>query len=304
MTKQTGALAWVLMAVLSLIWGSSFILIKRGLDVFSAGEVGAIRIVAASVFLLPIAVHGMKKVQKKDWFLLLCVGFFGSFIPAFLFAKAQTQIPSSVAGILNALTPLFTMIIGAVFYSQKFTPRTVLGLIIGFGGTVVLILAGTGGDLSALNYYALLVVLATIFYGANLNLIKFKIPDLNARTITSISLALVGPLGIVYLFFMTPFVDKLTSVEGAYFSLGAIVLLGIMGTAIALILFNQLVKMTTPIFTSSVTYLIPIVAVIWGILDGEELFLGHYLGMAAIIFGVYLANRKKKPVQPAQVPKS
>ncbi|MEQ8572932.1 DMT family transporter [Fulvivirga sp.] len=303
MTKQTGALAWVLMAVLSLIWGSSFILIKRGLDVFSAGEVGAIRIIAASTFLLPFAIKGLKNVQRKDWVLLLCVGLFGSFIPAFLFAKAQTQIPSSVAGILNALTPLFTMIIGAVFYSQKFTAKTVLGLIIGFGGTVVLILAGTGGDLSALNYYALLVVLATIFYGANLNLIKFKIPDLRARTITSISLMLVGPLAIAYLFIMTPFVDKLASEEGAYFSLGAIVLLGVMGTAIALILFNQLVKITTPIFTSSVTYLIPIVAVIWGILDGEQLFLGHYLGMAAIIFGVYLANRKKKPIQPAQVPK-
>jgi drug/metabolite transporter (DMT)-like permease len=297
MIKQTNAVAWLLMAVLSLIWGSSFILIKRGLDVFSAGEVGAIRIIAASIFLLPFALQGLKNIERKHWILLFCVGLFGSFIPAFLFAKAQTQLPSSVAGILNALTPLFTMIIGALFFTQRFTLRTVIGLIVGFVGTVILIMAGSGGNLNSLNFYGLYVVIATIFYGANLNLIKYKIPDLRARTITSISLALVGPIALIYLFGFTPFVTKVSEVEGAYFSLGAIVLLGVMGTAIALILFNQLVKITTPIFTSSVTYIIPIVAVVWGLFDGEELFLGHYLGMIAIIFGVYLANRKKKAIE-------
>jgi drug/metabolite transporter (DMT)-like permease len=296
MTKQKSLTAWILMGVLSLIWGSSFILIKRGLDVFDAGEVGAIRIIAASVFLLPFAIQGLKNVERRHWVLLFSVGLFGSFLPAFLFAKAQTQIASSVAGILNALTPLFTMIIGAIFYSQKFNAKTILGLIIGFGGTVMLILAGSGGDIKSLNFYAFYVILATVFYGANLNLIKYKIPDLRARTITSISLALVGPFAITYLLTFTNFTTKVVQVDGALFSLGAIVLLGVMGTAIALILFNQLVKITTPIFTSSVTYLIPIVAVIWGLLDGEELFTGHYLGMIAIIFGVYLANRKKKAV--------
>ncbi|HNP17438.1 MAG TPA: DMT family transporter [Fulvivirga sp.] len=296
MTKQTSLTAWIFMGVLSLIWGSSFILIKRGLDVFNAGEVGAIRIIAASVFLVPFAIQGLKNVKRNHWILLFCVGLFGSFLPAFLFAKAQTEISSSVAGILNALTPLFTVIIGSLFFSQKFTSKTVMGLVIGFGGTVMLILAGSGGDIKSLNYYALYVVLATIFYGANLNLIKYKIPDLRARTITSISLALVGPLAVTYLFSYTTFTTKMAEVDGALFSLGAIVLLGVMGTAIALILFNQLVKITTPIFTSSVTYLIPIVAVIWGLLDGEELSAGHYLGMIAIIFGVYLANRKKKIV--------
>ncbi|QSE98434.1 DMT family transporter [Fulvivirga lutea] len=294
MEKNTNLIAGFLLAILAIIWGSSFILIKRGLDVFDAGEVGAIRIIAASVFLIPFAIQGLKNVEKRHWKLLLAVGFFGSLLPAFLFAKAQTQIASSVAGILNALTPLFTMIIGALFFTQKFTARTILGLIIGFGGTVILILAGPGGSIASLNYYALYVVLATIFYGANLNLIKFKIQDLRARTITSLSLALVGPLAAIYLFGATDFINKVSTVEGALFSLGAIVLLGVMGTAIALILFNQLVKITSPIFTSSVTYLIPIVAVMWGIWDGELLYPGHYIGMVAIILGVYLANRKKK----------
>ena len=294
MEKNNNLIAGFLLAILAVIWGSSFILIKRGLDVYDAGEVGAIRIIAAATFLIPFAIEGLKNVEKRHIKLLFAVGLFGSLLPAFLFAKAQTQIASSVAGILNALTPLFTMIIGALFYTQKFTQKTVLGLIIGFGGTVVLILAGPGGSIASLNYYAFYVVLATIFYGANLNLIKFKIPDLRARTITSISLILVGPLAVGYLFGATDFVYKVSHVDGALISLGAIVLLGVMGTAIALILFNQMVKITNPIYASSVTYLIPIVAVMWGIWDGENLYPGHYIGMVAIILGVYLANRKKK----------
>lgn len=282
-----------MLLVLSLIWGSSFILIKRGLDVYSAGEVGALRIAAASLFLLPFALKGLKDINKSHWIKLLSVGLFGSLLPAFLFAKAETQLPSSVAGILNALTPLFTMLIGAMFFSQKINLKTAIGLMVGFLGTLLLIVAGSGGDLSDLNYYGLYVVLATIFYGANLNLIKYKIPDLRARTITSISLLIVGPAAIVYLLLGTGFVNKTFNVEGAYFSLGAIVILGVLGTAIALIIFNQLVKMTSPIFTSSVTYIIPIVAVIWGLFDNEQLYTGHYAGMAFIILGVYLAKTKK-----------
>lgn len=294
MIKNTNLLAAILLSILALIWGSSFILIKRGLIVFSAGEVGALRIVAASIFLIPIAIRGFREVDKKYWKYLLAVGFFGSLLPSFLFAIAQTEIPSSVAGILNALTPLFTMIIGATFFSQKFNFKTVLGLILGFVGAVILIMAGSGGDISSVNYYALFVVLATIFYGANLNIIKFKMPDLKAKLITSISLCLVGPMAAVYLFLNTDFIHKTMHVEGALFSLGAVVLLGVVGTAIALIIFNHLVKITSPIYTSSVTYIIPIIALIWGIWDGESLFFGHYIGMTAIIVGVYLANRKKK----------
>ncbi|GAA0892375.1 DMT family transporter [Fulvivirga kasyanovii] len=296
MTKEINPnlLAWGLLLILALIWGSSFILIKRGLDVYSAGEVGAIRIVSASLFLLPFAVGRLKTLHKRHWLFLFSVGMFGSFLPAFLFAKAQTHLPSSVAGIINALTPLFTMILGALFFMQKITAKTAIGLVTGFLGTAALILAGSGGDASEFNLYGLYVVLATIFYGANLNLIKYKIPDLTARTITSVSLLIVGPVAITYLFFFTGFVEKVQTAEGAIFSLGAVVLLGVMGTAVALILFNQLVKITSPIFTSSVTYIIPIIAVLWGLLDGEHLYFGHYVGLVLIILGVYLANRNKK----------
>lgn len=294
MKENTNALAWIMLIGLAIIWGSSFILIKRGLDAYSADEVGAIRIAAASIFLLPIALSTIKKVEKQYWFRLLLVGFFGSLIPAFLFAKAQTQIPSSVAGILNALTPLFTLLIGITFFTQKTTKKTIFGLLIGLIGTAVLIVAGSGGSWQSLNFYGLFVVLATIFYGANLNLIKYKIEALSARGITSLSLMLVGPMALVYLFAGTPFIEKTIGHEEVIWPLVAIITLGVLGTAIALIVFNQLVKITTPVFTSSVTYLIPIVAVAWGLFDGEVLYPGHYAGMGLIIVGVYLSRTKSK----------
>jgi len=292
MSENKNLLAWVMLIGLALIWGSSFILIKRGLDVYTPGEVGALRIASASIFLIPFAIRGLKDVEKKHWIFLISVGFFGSLLPAFLFAKAQTQLPSSVAGILNALTPLFTMLMAVTFFNQKITLKTTLGLVIGFVGTFVLIVASSGGSLTDLNYYGLYVVLATIFYATNLNLIKHKLPELRSRTITSISLLIVGPMAILYLIFSSSLVSKTITVDGAWFPFGAIVILGVVGTALALIIFNQLVKLTSPIFTSSVTYIIPIVAVGWGLYDGEKLFLGHYLGMLLIIGGIYLSRTK------------
>ncbi len=281
--------AWVLLFILSLIWGSSFILIKTGLTGLSAGEVGALRILSASLFLLPVALTNLKKVNKSQVWLLLIVGAFGSLIPAFLFAAAQTRIQSSFAGILNALTPLFTMLLGVIFFSQRMSWQTLAGLMIGLAGTAYLILHGTESGVDA-NVYGLLVILATICYGANLNLIKFKIPDLSSRVITSISLLFVGPVCALYLFAFTDFTSNLTPAN--IWPVGAVVLLGVLGTAVALLLFNQLVKITTPVFTSSVTYLIPIVAVLWGILDGESFTVSNFIGMTLIIGGVYLINKK------------
>jgi drug/metabolite transporter (DMT)-like permease len=289
--KSQQLLAWGLLLILALVWGSSFILIKFGLKALTPGEVGALRIVAAAVFLLPLAVRNLKGIDRRQWLYLFIIGLCGSLIPSFLFAIAQTQIPSSVTGILNALTPMFTMIIGFIFFNQRLSLNTTIGLLIGFAGSIYLILAGNEGGIAGINYYALLIVLATIFYGTNLNIIKFKLSKLNARTITSISLILVGPIATVYLLGFTDFISHMT-VENSYY-IGAVVLLGVLGTAIALVLFNEMVKITNPIFASSVTYLIPIVAVVWGLLDGERLFVPHYIGMALIILGVYLANKKR-----------
>jgi len=291
-SKDNRFFGWMLLIVLALIWGSSFILIKKGLQVYDPGEVAGIRILAASFFLLPWAVTNINKVNKGNLKYLFFIGMAGSFIPAFLFAKAQTKIDSSLAGVLNALTPFFVLMIGAIYFGQLIYRRQSIGLTIGFIGTVVLVMAGSGGLVENINLYVLFVVLATIFYGINVNIIKFKLVGLRALTITSISLLIVLPFAAIYLFGFTDFMYKLINVEGALFSLGLVVLLGVMGTAIALVLFNKLVQITTTIFTSSVTYLIPLVAVLWGFLDGEILLFAHYSGMVIIFVGVFITNRK------------
>jgi drug/metabolite transporter (DMT)-like permease len=281
-----------LLLVLALIWGTSFILIKRGLLVFAPDEVGALRVSAAALFLLPAALVRFNELTKDHYWKLLLSGMMGIFIPAFLFATAQTHMDSSVAGILNTLTPIFTLLIGSILFKQKFKNMAVVGILLGFVGGVMLMFARTGGELGTLNVYALLIVVACVFYGANLNFIKYKITDLKALTITSGSLLMIGPLALVYLFGFTEFTTKLDAVEGAWTACGFIVLLGIMSTAIATFLFNRLVKISTPIFASSVTYVLPLVAVAWGLADGETLGIGHFIGMAAITAGVYLANRR------------
>lgn len=284
--------AILLLIILALIWGTSFILIKQGLKVFTADEVGAIRVSAAALFLLPAALVKLKELKSKHYGKLFLSGLMGIFFPAFLFATAQTRMDSSVAGILNTLTPIFTMVIGVLLFQQRFRGFAVVGILLGFAGTIMLMLSRTGSGISGINLFALLIVLACILYGSNLNFIKFKITDLGSLTITSVSLMLIGPFALIYLFGFTEFTTRLQTVDGAWRAFGFVVLLGMMSTSVATFLFNRLVKISTPLFASSVTYVMPIVAVMWGVLDGERLFLGHYIGMVAIIAGVYLANRK------------
>jgi drug/metabolite transporter (DMT)-like permease len=281
-----------ILLLLALMWGTSFILIKQGLKVFSADEVGALRVTAAFVFLLPIGIMKFKGLKAGDHFRLFVAGMMGILIPAFLFAFAQTKIESAVAGILNTLSPLFTMIMGALFFHQRFKGFAIVGMIIGFGGTVLLMLSRSGGSISGINYYALLVVLACALYGTNLNWIKAKLLHLGSLAITSVGLLFIGPLASIYLFGFSDFTTKMREAEGAWRALGFVALLGLMGTSIATVLFNKLVKLSTPLYASSVTYIMPIVSVMWGVLDGEKLFIGHFIGTAFIIGGVWLANRK------------
>jgi len=278
--------------ILTLIWGTSFILIKQGLKVFAPDEVGALRVSAAALFLLPAALTHLNTLKREHYWKLFASGMMGIFIPAFLFALAQTNMDSSVAGIINTLTPIFTMIIGAIVFKQRFRGIAIVGILLGFGGAFVLSLSRAGGSIAGINLYALLIVLACFLYGSNLNFIKFNIPDLRSMTITSVSLLLIGPFAVIYLFGFTEFTQKFSTHEGAWRAFGLIVLLGCMSTAVATVLFNRLVKISTPLFASSVTYAMPIVAVMWGVLDNEQLGLGHFIGMIAIIGGVYLANRK------------
>jgi drug/metabolite transporter (DMT)-like permease len=284
--------ALFLLILLTLIWGTSFILMKRGLVVFSAGEVGSIRVVSAAIFLIPIAFTKLKELKPEHYWKLFASGMLGIFIPAFLFATAQTRMESSITGIMNSLTPICVLVIGVLIFNQPFRSKSLLGIIIGLIGTIILILAKNEGHIGGFNFYALLVILACVCYGMNVNFIKFRITDLKALTITSVSIMLISPLALIYLLGFTDFTTHLSNSPGAWPALGYLVLLGLMSTSLATILFNLLIKISTPLYASSITYLIPIVAVMWGLLDGEELAIGHFIGMVAIIGGVYLANKK------------
>lgn len=286
-------IAWLLLILLTLVWGSSFILIKRGLTVFNPTQVSAIRILSASLFMVPFALQWLKRIDKKYYFLIFVSGFTGSLIPAFLFAMAQTRLDSAVTGMINSLTPVFVILIGFLFYRQRITGIMVMGLLMAFTGTAILMFNGSQGALQ-ISYFAFFVVGATMLYGLNVNLLKFNLSNLNHIAISSISLVFVGPFAAIQLFLLTDFTSRFSANEGAFLAMGYLSLLGIVGTSLALMIFNKLIKISTPLFSSSVTYLIPIVAVFWGLVDGENLSIMHYLSMFIIIGGVYLANKKSK----------
>ncbi|MDY0085637.1 MAG: DMT family transporter [Bacteroidales bacterium] len=291
--------AWLILSGLVVTWGSSFILIKRGLLYFDPVEVGSIRVGITFLFLLPFAVKRLKNLSKKDILWLSISGFAGNFFPAFLFAAAQKGIDSSTAGLLNSLTPLFTLLIGLIIFKIKTKLIQIAGVIIGLIGAAGLINSSGGNDFSFNFGYASLVVLATIFYALNVNLIKAKLQHLNSITITSVAFFIVGFPSMIILLATTDFIPKLTSVPGAWTGLGYLAILAVMGTGIAMIAFNSLIRITTPLFASSVTYLIPVVALIWGIIDGEYLDLSFLLWIGLIIGGVLLVNRSraKTPLQ-------
>ncbi len=294
-TSENSFKNWALLVVLTLIWGSSFILIKRGLEVFSPGEVGAYRMVAAASLLLPLSLPRIKQLSKLQVKNLLITGLLGSFIPAFLFPIAQTQLSSSLTGVLNALTPLFVVLVGALFFNTSITKRNGLGLVVAFLGVFILVTFKEGGGWDSLidiNAYALYVIAACICYSINLHFIKARFTKLKSIEISSISLLMILPLALLYLFAGTDFSYKMATHPRAWEALGYVTILGMVGTASALILFNIMIKSASPFFASLVTYTIPIVAILWGVLDGEVLLLGHYVGIAAVIVGVWVGNRK------------
>lgn len=292
MSDDKKGTAVFLLIMLALIWGTSFILIKQGLKVFSPAEVGSLRVAAASVFLLPFAFIRWRELKQGDHLKLFFSGMMGIFIPAFLFALAQTRLQSSVTGILNTLSPIWAVVMGVLFFNQRFRGFAIFGLLVSLAGAVMLALARAEGDLGGFNTYALLVVLACALYGANVNFLKFKVEGLGSMTVTSVSLLLIGPFAFVYLFGFTDFTQKLTSHPGAWQAAGFVIILALMSTAIANLIFNKMLQISSPLFAASVTYLLPIVSVMWGVLDGEKLYVGHFIGMVAILGGVYLANRK------------
>ncbi|PWK28133.1 EamA-like transporter family protein [Arcicella aurantiaca] len=286
---QNPTLAWSLLALLAVIWGSSFILVKKSLVVFDASQVGSLRIGAAFLFFLPFVLTNLKKIPFQKAHIFLLVGCLGNLFPAYLFSLAGAKLDSGVSGALNSTTPLFTLIVGGLFFGNKITSKQTIGIVLGFIGALLLILAGAKG--LNFNVYALYVVAATVFYGLNLNITKKYLTglDLTPFQITSFIFTTIGPVALIVLF-SGDFLQKMQSSD-AIAPLFYGVLLGVMGSAIAMVLFNRLIQMTSAVLASSVTYLIPIVAIIWGIIDGETIQIQHFLGMGIILVGVYLVNK-------------
>ncbi|MGB3949367.1 MAG: DMT family transporter [Bacteroidia bacterium] len=282
---------WFILIALALTWGSSFILMKRGMEVFSSDQVAAMRIFIAFLFLSPLVFWHVKKSLLKHWKGYLGMGLIGNLIPAFLFTKAETGLSSSLTGALNSLTPLFTLLVGVILYRQKTGWMNVLGIIIGFVGATGLTMVGKEKGMNDELLFIFYVVMATVCYALSVNIIKQYLSGVDSLTATVWALLFIGPVAGGYLF-TTDFLQKLTTVSGAWQSLGYISILAIFGTALSVIVFNTLIKNTNTLFASSVTYLIPIVAMLWGIFDNEAVSAWHFAWIGLILLGVYLVNKE------------
>ena len=284
---------WVLFSLLSAIWGSSFILIFIGLKFgLTAFEVASVRIVAAGIVLLPNCTMYFRKIPKNKLGIVFLSGTIGSLLPAYLFCIAELEIDSSLTGVLNSLTPIFVIIMGTIFFKVATPKNKIIGIIIAFTGCVLLLLSK--GDMGKSNHllYTLLVILATVMYGFNVNMVTKKLHEIPSIYIASVSLCLNAVLALLVLIFVGFFKHDFTNVA-IIKATSAACILGIGGTAIATVLFYMLAKSAGGVFASMVTYGIPFVAIGWGYYFKEQIGYGQLLGLLIILIGVYIANKPK-----------
>jgi drug/metabolite transporter (DMT)-like permease len=286
-------LKWVYLIMLSIVWGSSFILIKKGLVGLSAIEVGSFRIIFAAVFLILIGFRSITKIKKRQWKWMVISGLLGNFFPVYLFSFAETEIDSAIASILNAATPLMTLIFGALFFKAVFNQNKILGVVIGLLGTAGLILSGASINPDQNYLYSLLVIIAASCYAMNVNILKTHMSDISPLSIAAGSFTVLLLPTLVILYFSGFFEHDLSNIVLQQ-SIGYVAVLGVIGTGVAMIIFNKLVQISDPVFTTSVTYTIPVVALGWGILDGEVFSTWQLISAFVILIGVFIVNRSKK----------
>ena len=290
--KNKNLVAWTLLILLAIIWGSSPILIKKALIKLDPFEIGALRLTLASFVLFPFLAKNLKEIKRKDYLILFISGIVGNLLPYFLYPIAQTKIDSATSGVLTSLTPFFALIIGVLFYKLKATKNNIIGLIVGFLGTSLLILFSNESDGFSVDLFGLFVVAATLLYGINLNLVKYHLNHLKPITITSFSIVSILPITVYILFYSTPFLSHLNNFNNYSLEFGYVFILGVLGTSIATIVFYNLIKIKDTVFASMVTYLMPIVAIIFGVLDGEIINAIQLFGMALIMGGVFINSKK------------
>ncbi|WP_430411459.1 DMT family transporter [Kordia sp.] len=286
-------LKWFYLVLLSLIWGSSFILIDKAMNGLSSIQVGALRIVITAIFLFSVGLNKVKLIKRSQWKWIFWTAMAGSLFPVFLFAIAQEQLDSSVASMLNSLTPLNTVVFGVLFFGVVVTKRQVLGVLIGLVGALVLVFAGADFNPSQNYWFSIFVLLATIGYGLNVNIIKKYLNDVNALAIVTGNFVIIIVPGILILAYTGFFAEVMESKE-MQLAMGYITILSLFGTAIAKVIYSRLVQISSPVFASSVTYTMPVVAIFWGLLFGERLSVYQVLGGIIILTGVYLVNKRVK----------
>jgi drug/metabolite transporter (DMT)-like permease len=285
-------LRWVYLFALAIIWGSSFILMKYALIGLTAVQVGALRVLITAIFLVLIGLKRVFKIEKRHWFYLILNGFIGSFIPAFLMAYTVEKMDSSIVSILNSLTPLNTLIFGALIFGFGFKKRQLIGVLIGLLGTLMLILKGAELNPNQDYFYSSFILVASICYALNVNILKKYLYELDALSITVANfVVLIVPT--IFVLWLTGFFTEFEVSEGSLKGLFYLSILAVIGTGLAKLMFNRLIQISSPIFSSSVTYLIPIVAITWGILDGEKITLYQFFAAFIIILGVYIVNKAK-----------
>jgi len=284
---------WIFLFLLALIWGSSFILIKKSLIGLSPMQLGSLRIIITGFILFIAGFNSLKNLSKNAIKWIVMSGFLGTFFPAFLFAFAETEIDSAIASILNSIVPINTILFGFLAFNIISTKRQIIGVLIGFTGAILLISNGAAINPNQNYWYAFLVIIATVMYAFNINIIKRhlqNIPPLSIAVGNFIVIIVPAFLVLIYSGFFTQQV-----LQGPNFSISIfyVFLLSLFGTAIAKVLFNNLVQISTPVFASSVTYIMPIVAVFWGLLDNEVFSFWQGIATLIILGGVYLANSKR-----------
>ena len=282
---------WVYLIALSLIWGSSFILIKKALVGLEASQLGSLRIIFSSIFIFLIAWRNIFSIKKIEWKWITISAFLGSFFPAFLFAFAEKEIDSSVASIINSIVPLNTLILGMIIIKIESTKRQIIGVLVGFFGTYLLISSGLKLNPDQNYNYAGLVILCSFLYALNVNIIKKYLQHLSALTITvGHFTAIIFPAALVFLF--SDFEFSSLEKDEVKTSIFYVFILALFGTALAKIIFNKLIKISSPVFASSVTYSMLIVSIFWGIVDGEKFSIYQLIATLIIVFGVILTNKK------------
>ena len=285
---------WFYLFLLAFTWGSSFILIKKGLLGLSPFQLGSLRTVLSSLFIFSIGFKSLKTIETHQWKWIVITGLIGTFFPSFLFAYAETEVDSGVVSVLNSLVPLNTVLIGLVVFKIATSRTQVFGVILGFVGASMLIFNNMELHPDQNYLYAGLVVLATVMYASSVNIIKRYLQEVKPLAIATGNFVAIIVPAVLVLSFSNFFASETFLDDSIYISIGCVVILSLFGTVMAKIIFNSLIQISSPVFASSVAYLMPLVALLWGLLDGEVFGINQGLASLLILFGVYLVNKKVK----------